>query len=983
MRRIPLAALLLAGCSPARPADVVRLEPRVAPAKPTAKAAPRWVAQRGLVQRRVRLGAESVLLGIAGERWLLGADGKVARMAEEIAPERLVGGQRVDARVRYVGVSGTTYVADGAMGSLRPGPRPAERLLQPTAGARSIVAIRGDDLLRTTDGGASWSKIALPVLDARPLRLAMAGERGLALFGPERLLATSDDGATWTPIEWPTHGLEEVSADNGDDVFVKGGVTAAKLAGTPPKLVLVEWPPNDLAPFGPLDPFGGSTTLWHASRSLGEDGTFVGRRWFELTRDDQGPRIATELLGDIGKHELRASLAGCSDPVMDATPSGLVVACVREGDDATKTLRLYDSADEGKTIVEASPIGAGPARRRGIFRANDGRVLVRGACASPGAACKGGVVLRTTDGVTHDVVTEGDEVDLQAIAFGAGTSVWGAGFAGKGKARAPTVFRSRDGGLSFARVALPVPTASRALGTRSDVARVGVDAAGEPRAVAFSLGDRWALYASTDGGVTFEERALPKEIDALDVVGPRVIARAFRGEMHESADAGARWVRIPAPYDSGALRCGDDGCWLGTAMARIGWTLETPGGGEPAPKPTIDLGTATPLRCHAAPWQAGPRLLEVPSFGEPSPDGVAWVAASGAPGPAEPKAVVARRDANGELVLESTPLFGPKDGGTRTLVYGGVVFAMQTLDPWAPKPPPAWRPQIAIYDVATRKVVRMTLREAPLEVPIALLAREGNATTFHVGSELWLVSDAGAVLDRRAFPDPGQALGSLRLARKGDAWLAWGGGQMNGAAFVATSPKKGAPWALRPLALWPGADRDDLGFVFPLEHDGAARFAVFHGPMFEYEGAFLASAPRDAAAPKSERPIPTLRALGNAPAACPTEAARWPSVELEGRTFRHAVLLDVDGQEELLRTGRTVLAVAADGRACVRGFVVRPLDFGEPRREGWVPLDDLAHATLLGATDRTRSQVTSMRCEWAPGAFTAADPRAKRYAETW
>ncbi|MBK7398862.1 MAG: hypothetical protein IPJ34_21835 [Myxococcales bacterium] len=198
------------GCGPAGPTVVKPPPPTVTKAKTQLGAPPtpaRWslnAAHAKGLRAKLDLGTTGLLYGGAGGvRWL---DSKQASpvAAESTLPESITGMIAVGGGFAFVGESGTVYTTATALGPVTAKRSPPQPLRGGAAGKSSFLALAGDDILRSTDAGATWSKVTLPAGGGTPTHLALNESGvGLALLAPQRVLVTQDDGATWAALASP------------------------------------------------------------------------------------------------------------------------------------------------------------------------------------------------------------------------------------------------------------------------------------------------------------------------------------------------------------------------------------------------------------------------------------------------------------------------------------------------------------------------------------------------------------------------------------------------------------------------------------------------------------------------------------------------------------------------------------------------------------------------------------------------------------
>lgn len=96
-------------------------------------------------------------------------------------------------------------------------------------GLRGLAVGHEGWILRTTDGGLSWTEVAFDEKNGEPIMSAanVQGERWLAVGAFGRALQSQDDGRTWTPLALPG-GVEDkhlnriVGSDDGKDWLIVG-----------------------------------------------------------------------------------------------------------------------------------------------------------------------------------------------------------------------------------------------------------------------------------------------------------------------------------------------------------------------------------------------------------------------------------------------------------------------------------------------------------------------------------------------------------------------------------------------------------------------------------------------------------------------------------------------------------------------------------------------------------------------------------------
>lgn len=147
-----------------------------------------------------------------------------------------------------------SVVAGGAAGLLVSGDGGATwiRRLGPTmpveqldaVDSRTIFAVTGDELLRSTDSGRTWAPITQP--ETGPVeQVQFSSDRtGVAVVN-DQLLRTDDGGRDWTPVPppvgWTLPGTSLAGPRPGSACFAQGAAwTVAQRAGRPAVLVSVD-----------------------------------------------------------------------------------------------------------------------------------------------------------------------------------------------------------------------------------------------------------------------------------------------------------------------------------------------------------------------------------------------------------------------------------------------------------------------------------------------------------------------------------------------------------------------------------------------------------------------------------------------------------------------------------------------------------------------------------------------------------------------
>ncbi len=282
--------------------------------------------------RALALGAETLHVGRLGQRWL--QRGALWRHAERPLPEDLAGIVRgADGSFDFVTESGTVHRCKEPLGD--PFETRRARYTRVSASSDAILAVDDGGLVRSTDRGVSWSRIAIAEGTVHDAILARDG-RGLALLAPERILATRDHGATWTLAGLPDLDPERVSLADDGAPYVGTAARGAKLEddgfGVPRQAETPEPPAPSIV-----------AIAVHEKRIV-----LVAHE-----KPNTEPTVAVTTLE--GKRVLRpiAGLGACSSVAAAAAADHVVVACDRGNPSALVIARSYD---DGKTFRLATPI---------------------------------------------------------------------------------------------------------------------------------------------------------------------------------------------------------------------------------------------------------------------------------------------------------------------------------------------------------------------------------------------------------------------------------------------------------------------------------------------------------------------------------------------------------------------------------------------------------------------------------------------------
>ncbi len=902
-----------------------------------------------------------MLLGRRGERAIEVANGD-PKTAEDVADRSLVAVQRLASGFRFIAADGSTWSTKTLLGPLGARTAPPQTFEDASASERAIVAVGGGAVHRSTDG-VTWAKVAVPVAGAAPRRIRMRADGvGLLLFSPERLLVTTDDGATFRPIASPTAGALAIDRDETGDLFVLGVASgsgyeasaseAARLTGTPPSLVAAKYSSSVFVSHR-------TPRLLHGVHARGEAGVFGANEWLELIPSDTSVELVRQNLGELTSSKPLAKLDDCRDATLAVAGDALVVACVREA----PLVEVLRSSDRGKLWSVLAKLVRNKTSTLRLFGGGDGSLLISGACLT-GPSCASPWLVRSggSSAFTPAVVPAPGASLLDAHFVG--TEIVALGASAK---RAPTVFRSVDGGKSFDAHELgpaaphappPAPAMRGAL---------GIDPSA--RVVTFADGFVRRAWSKREGSPGWSAIDLPFGTMELGVAGARLLIGTATGSMMESSDAGSTWRRVAAPSSGGTIHCSAAQCWIGSAALRVGWSPD-PTPSEPSKGPPAHRH-GTPLRCHEEGKPAHVGWTASSGWTEDRSRGVAWsrfVRSSGA-------LELVTRSAL-KPVLERVSLLPSKHAVGYFTRTGAL--ALESI-PYGPPPDglPTLSVAFAVWHAKTGKLTRGTIDKLPWGMGPELLGADDTGFVIRHGDALFAVSWTGKVLEERAAPPYLRRLTDARVLRKGTGWSIVASPTL-GTGLVAESASMSAPWTLRAFQLQLGFPLSGPNVTQALTFGDETLFALVR--TAGDNNSFLASAPVAASPPEIRATFARPVGLPDPPPPCPPEADARETIVFEDAELPRPILFGAAGKEQLFVSSRTALAVARDGRSCVRGVTASPLEPREPGVELEIPFGDLAHASAFTST-AAGTTFTPVRCSFDATAFSETHPRARELAE--
>ncbi|MGZ3421945.1 MAG: WD40/YVTN/BNR-like repeat-containing protein [Polyangiales bacterium] len=559
MRKIRVAGFAVVcsfACSPAqemaRPPLAVANSAVPAPPKPVR--ARWWIDGAPYIRAQIAVGDELLSVGDEGRRTMHRKGSEAApRQAGTILPDDLRGVlRRDDGSFVVIGAKGRTYVTADPLGApIEEHEPPKGEVHGVAAGKSALLAIVDRAVMRSLDWGKTWTKVAYDLdMPSFPSGVALLPTGvGLLASMPQRLLFTSDDGATWTRIGSPGVGLFGVVVQ-GQTLGLEGIGGLRRFQ--PDTKTFVEGKGSSLE--YPRREWVDSSS--ERSRALLGDRVAVA--YSTWSKDEKS--IVLFGVGPMGEEKSVKRLElldGCGSVAATGHGDHLAIVCARE---APSEHVLYESRDAGASFHESSRVpvsGWQPARTALV--GPDGYVFGEFVCPESGPC---GAQIRPAKAKAFSTATF-----AEPIAFVLGAAIDPA------KHRVLAVVRTMKDRVRLMEAPLDGAALSFVAGIDADATNV-------------STFTRTAI--ATDGSIVrvFLQQATSYDVLATDgsvshlakvgdvaFAGKRGLATVGPFEALESDDAGATWIKVPAPANLGRpLACTDVGCVF-AHVERAGWEL--------------------------------------------------------------------------------------------------------------------------------------------------------------------------------------------------------------------------------------------------------------------------------------------------------------------------------------------------------------------------------------------------------------------------
>jgi photosystem II stability/assembly factor-like uncharacterized protein len=413
-------------------------------------------------------------------------------------------------------------------------------VLSLTAAAAAPAEGRG---LAVGHSGWQWSN---PLPQGNSIRaLDFAGLRGYAVGDFGTLLRTDDGGLTWSGVATGlTEDLVELEAIDGDSLFLAGGCALRRSDDGGESLEHLSWTGAGSRCSSPIASLAFPTgSVGHLAQA---DGAFYrtgdgGEVWERMT-DVPGTAATggSAMPTDLAFTDEDTGIVATTEGIHRTTNGGFSWRTVAHRPERINAVFFADSetgyavgdgstvlktADGGVTWAASRPLAAGPSAR---LRS----VACAGADTCIATVAFGDAVLLTRDGGVTWSARPTDTAALDAVAFPLPERAVAAGASG-------ALAISPDGGLTWTSMAARLPGRFTRL-------RPGGGS------LAFAIGERGALALSPDGGLSWTVIGVPTAEPVVDVSfldGSSGYALDAAGVVFRTVDAGASWEIV---QDGGA-----------------------------------------------------------------------------------------------------------------------------------------------------------------------------------------------------------------------------------------------------------------------------------------------------------------------------------------------------------------------------------------------------------------------------------------------
>jgi photosystem II stability/assembly factor-like uncharacterized protein len=419
--------------------------------------------------------------------------------------------------------------------------------------ASTVLALgAGDLVMRSTDGGATWSMVA-ELLSGTPNALAASGQTVIGVGTSGSVIRSFDGGAHWLHADYmytPTATLHGVAFFGGVATAVgdSGAISRSSDGGATWQAAVSDAGSANL---------GG--VVFNASGvgiAVGDGGTVLrsingGANWMTV-------RTGAEMLNDVAFVDATTVVAVGYQKVLRSTDAGLTWQEVSTGTTLDLERVAFDGAGNG-TATCAWPAGRLHTTDGGqTWTSLDGLPSVEAVAYAPtgtaAVAVGGGGEFETSSdsGATWSVRTPGNRNGLFGIAFASGSVGVAVGDAG-------TILRTADGGSNWAPASTP-PVQPQLLGVAFASDQVGV-----------AVGDSGTIWRTTDAGATWSAVYTGSGVRFQGVAFSTAAQGVAVGPQNIlwTDDAGATWHYASGGGDAGATAVAFSSPLVGVAVGPI------------------------------------------------------------------------------------------------------------------------------------------------------------------------------------------------------------------------------------------------------------------------------------------------------------------------------------------------------------------------------------------------------------------------------
>lgn len=372
-----------------------------------------------------------------------------------------------------------------------------QRLLSISADAKTLVALGGNGLLRSTDGGATWAALGVPLNDPYYYYYSYVslGGNDIVASSYYSLALSEDGGQTWTRINFPNNqnsssysgdNLRRVDANTLATMDSQGATYLSKDKGqTWTKVVAsvdsYNSSPSSLAFSDSKNGFMTDSTGRSFTTKDGGASWQVKSAEFGVARSVQFVNKTTGWLVGADGRLYKSTDGGQTWLTGPVTPGVYYSAVYFANENLGWSQRSYGGAlsaytkDGGKTWTEMTIPNGVTSMRFG----EQAWVAIGG---------YGTVYVSTDSGVTWNAVYTGTSASLQALAFSDAKTVWAVGAEG-------TLLKSEDSGARW--------TVVKVAGNNLTLRDIKFASA----KVGWIVGDGGLILATQDGGKTWRQQA--------------------------------------------------------------------------------------------------------------------------------------------------------------------------------------------------------------------------------------------------------------------------------------------------------------------------------------------------------------------------------------------------------------------------------------------------------------------------------------------